>query len=301
MIDALLRSFERHLRAENVSDSTLTQYLGSARVFAAWLEPRDALDATRADVEEWLATLHETLRPATVRYRYLGLRAFYDWLAAEGEIAVNPFGPRGDRRIRPPSLPESPKDVVKLEKMAELFKLLDKARRWRDAVILAVLYDTGMRATELADCRAVNVDLEHGTILLEQTKGQRPRMVSISPVTCRYIDRYWRRERLHPAYLVNGTRGKMTRSGIYQVVSGLFEEVGVKGIGAHDLRHTSATHQVLSGEVSESGLMQLMGWKSSAMARRYTEQGRVQAAMAEHKRSSPMTRLMEKGRPLERP
>jgi integrase len=290
----MIRSFERHLRAENLSPSTRLQYTGSAERFEAWLGERDLMAATRADVESWLVELHERQRPATVRYRYLGLRAFYDWLLDEGEIEASPFGPPGARRIRPPELPETAQDVVDVEAIARLFRLLDRHKRWRDAVVIAVLYDTGMRASELAGALSENVDLEAGTILLETTKGRRPRLVGIAPETSRYIDRYWRRPRRDERYLINGSRGRMTREGIYHVVSSCFAEIGVPNIGPHDLRHTSATHQVLSGEVSESGLMATMGWRSSAMVRRYTEQGRVEVALAEHRRASPMARLAER-------
>jgi integrase len=164
-------------------------------MFASWLGGRDLLSATRADVENWLVHLHQSCRPATVLSRYMGLRRFYDWLLAEEEIAENPFGSHGARRIRPPEVPETHKQVVSPDDMLRVFRLLDRQKRWRDAVVIAVLYDTGMRASELAQALTENVDLDAGTILLERTKGRRPRLVGIAPETIRYIDRYWRQPR----------------------------------------------------------------------------------------------------------
>lgn len=301
--DPLVRSFERHLRAEARSESTRVQYIGSANLFLTWLADQDAattvLTAKRADIEEWLAGLHGTLRPATVRYRYLGLRAFYDWLADEEEIRTNPFGRPDARRIRPPELPESPKDVATQEQLNDVFKLLDRHRRWRDAVVLSVLYGTGMRASELADTLSEHVDIgENGTIYIPKAKSRRTRTVMLPPRTTRYIDRYWRMRpdkggRKDDRWLVNGTRGQMTRSGIYQVVRQCFEAAGVKNviIGAHDLRHTSATHVAASGIVGESDAMVTYGWSTPEMWRRYTDQARQKSALAAMRKADPMAQL----------
>jgi len=292
----ILNSYRRHLLAEGRSLTTLPNYLIAVRQFVKFLESEapgtDLLNASRADVEAWMVSLRGQFRPATIWTRHVNLRGFFDWLVREEEIPRSPFGPRTDRRLRPPVIPESPKDVVPTEKLAELFRRFDRKREWRDAVIVSVLYDTGMRASELANTLTEYVNLEGGTILIPTTKGKRVRVVRISPPTTRYIDRYWRKPRRAPEYMVNGNRGAMTRSGVYQVVSALFEGVGLPGIGPHDLRHTSATHQVLSGEITEASLMALMGWQSPEMARHYTNQGRVQAAFRDHEKSSPMTRLL---------
>ena len=56
---SLLRSFERHLRAENRSENTVESYLESLRQAEAFLADRgrDLLDARRADLEAYLGDL----------------------------------------------------------------------------------------------------------------------------------------------------------------------------------------------------------------------------------------------------
>lgn len=63
----------------------------------------------------WLDSLRPRYAPGSLRNRYLGLRAFYDWMADEGEIERNPFGPPRARRIKPPIVPETTKDVASRE------------------------------------------------------------------------------------------------------------------------------------------------------------------------------------------
>jgi integrase/recombinase XerD len=288
--NALLVSFERHLRAERKDPDTIAHYVGASQQFLDYCtqERLPAVEnVTREHVEMWLEALHERYRPHTVRNRYIGLRIFYKWLAEEGEIAKNPMA-----RIKPPSVEESPKDVVTQENMAKVLAMLEKAKRWRDCALIALLYDTGMRTGELADLRTEHVNLYTGVIFLMKTKAGRIRTVHLSPKGIRYVDRYHRRPRADEEYLLNGPRGKLTRSGIYWAVRRAFEEAGVPGtIGGHDLRHTSASHVAEAGLMGESDAMALYGWSDPDMYRHYSAQARAKAALDAHARSSPLERL----------
>jgi site-specific recombinase XerD len=84
---SLLRSFERHLRAENRSDNTVESYLESIRQAEAFLagRGRTLLDARRADLEAFLGDLLQRRAPATAATRYKVLRILYAWLEEEAD------------------------------------------------------------------------------------------------------------------------------------------------------------------------------------------------------------------------
>ena len=90
---SLLRSFERHLRAENRSDNTVESYLESIRQAEAFLagRGRTLLDARRADLEAFLGDLLQRRAPATAATRYKVLRILYAWLEEEEEITASPM------------------------------------------------------------------------------------------------------------------------------------------------------------------------------------------------------------------
>jgi site-specific recombinase XerD len=101
------RSFDRHLRAENKSPRTIETYLDETYLdavlqLAEYLRNRDiALDeATRGDIEGFLASILSRWKPATASNRYRALRIFYAWLKDEGEIEVNPMA-----KMKPPAVP----------------------------------------------------------------------------------------------------------------------------------------------------------------------------------------------------
>lgn len=284
----LLTSYRRHLMAEGKAPATVDHYIGSATEYLEYAEQNglpELATMRREHVEMWLEELRKAYSPHSVRNRFIGLRLFFKWLLEDGEVQKNPM-----ERIKPPIIEESPKDVVSVEDMAKVLGLLERNRKWRDAALISLLYDTGMRASEVADCRTEHVNLETKSLLIPKTKANRIRVVSLSSRAVRSLDRYWRRPRKEEEWAFNGPRGKMTRSGVYSAVTRVFREAGIAGtIGAHDLRHTSASHVV--GVMSESAMMTLYGWTDPAMARHYARQALVKNAFAEHAAASPLERL----------
>jgi site-specific recombinase XerD len=303
--EGLVRSFERHLRAENKRQPTIDHYVGASRQFLAFAAAENLPsieNVTREHVEMWLERLHETYRPHSVKNRFVGLRIFLRWLAGEGEIERDPT-----TRIRMPRVDAVDKDIASEAELARVFAMLDKAARdrkapkaeraraERDALVIAMLYDCGMRAGELADLKAEHVSSDTGLIYIAKSKNHRSRMVRLSPVGLRYLDRYLRHLDATPVYLLEGKRGRMTRSGVYQVVTERFKQAGVKAtIGPHDLRHTSASHVV--GSLSESEMMTLYGWQDADMARHYSRQALEKTALEAHGRASPLTKLLGGGK-----
>jgi site-specific recombinase XerD len=82
---SLLRSFERHLRAQNRSERTVGNYLESARRVEVFLEGRGKRleEATQADLEDFLADILRRRSANTAATRYKVMRVLYRWLEEE--------------------------------------------------------------------------------------------------------------------------------------------------------------------------------------------------------------------------
>jgi site-specific recombinase XerD len=89
----LIRSFERHLRAENRSGRTIATYLVGLRQADAFLRARGTtLEAvTRADLEAFLADVLLRRSASTAATYYKPLKLLYAWLVEEEEIAADPM------------------------------------------------------------------------------------------------------------------------------------------------------------------------------------------------------------------
>jgi hypothetical protein len=105
----LLRSFERHLRAENRSDKTVATYLIAARQAEAFLAARGLgfTGAGRPDLEAFLGDLLARRAASTAVTYHKVLKVLYRWLEEEEEVAANPTA-----KLRPPIIPEQPVPVV---------------------------------------------------------------------------------------------------------------------------------------------------------------------------------------------
>src|SRR5215212_5539495 len=99
-LDALVPSWEIHLRAERKAEATIETYVAGVRPYLAWCVDGAHAPLDRANLQNWTAGLLDAGRsPATAKTRMMGVRHFARWLAEEGEIENDPF-----LRLRPPKV-----------------------------------------------------------------------------------------------------------------------------------------------------------------------------------------------------
>ncbi len=206
------------------------------RAFLQYLEKERRCGAST--VNNRLAALHSF-------FRYLQIEEPEKLLHCQRILAV-PF-----RRHARPAV-----GYLSADKLSVLLKqpALQTRQGRRDAVLLSVLYDTGVRVQELSDLTGQDLRLETPPHVRVCGKGRKMRAIPLMEKTVRLLKEYLRErqldrpERRREPLFQNRAGAQLSRSGIryilskYTVRARAVDHNFPDKISPHTLRHTKAMH-----------------------------------------------------------
>jgi integrase len=210
----------------------------------------------KVNVQKYITARCNSVAPATVLREVSVLKHILS-LAVEWEIIpVNPS--QGVKAPKPPA------GRLRYLQPTELRALIDACPDWlRPIVGLAV--STGMRRSEILGLRWLDLDLEHGRLMLPQTKNGEGRIVYLNQIAVASIESLpssenWRTtDRLFP---------DIGPDQISVAFGRVCKKVGIEDFSFHDLRHTAASWMRMKGADIHT-VAQLLGHKDLRMAARY--------------------------------
>lgn len=268
----LAADFLVHLGAElQLSTHTVAAY---RRDVARCLRGRETLP-DRAELIAHLRRLRERFAPASVARAVAALRGFFRFLYAEGHIDVDPseglLGARLEQKL-PAVLGRRA-----VEQLLAAFPA-DQPLGLRNRALLHVLYATGARVSEAVGLTPGSYLAEHA-FLRVLGKGNKERLVPLSPLACELLERYVGevRPRLLQRASSPADRLFLSRNGlpldrmrVYRIVREAAARSGlVVACSPHTLRHSFATHLVTGG-ADLRVVQELLGHASLSTTQIYT-------------------------------
>ena len=228
-------------------------------------------------------SLDSGLSPRTVNLRLSALSSYCSWAVRHSLIASNPV-----RRISRPKesrrLPEFYTELT-MERFLDSNGLDGSGKasdsmslhEYRNAVMLLVIYATGMRRSEIVGLRRCDFDPDR-RVFTVLGKGDKMREIPVPVSVCQEISLYLERIRKEFPDIRTDSRFFLTDSGapLYPefVNEAVHEELdGVEGFtgkkSPHVLRHSLATH-LLNNGADLNSIKEILGHSSLAATQVYT-------------------------------
>ena len=263
--------FEKRYSANSIESysSDLTQYSN----FCIDSGTAD-LDLDHKLIRMWIVSLLEKgISSRSVNRKLSTLKIFSKYLIREGILKSNPL----DKVLKPKMNKRIPSfvDEIRLNDILDTFEFGNDYSGIRNQIIIEILYQTGIRRSELIGLKTSSVDVDENNL---KVKGKRnkERIIPINPQLTRRIISYLElKEITFPE--INSESLLLTANGlpiypklVYRLVNSFLKMVTtLEKKSPHLLRHTFATHLLNKG-ADINAIKELLGHANLSATQIYT-------------------------------
>lgn len=284
-IEEAIQRFADHVAVERrLAAGTVKYYVGGVEDFARFLGEQGVCDldeVTSRHVREWqMALVVSGHKPGTVTKLLTALRVWFRYLRRQHYIDRDIMA-----RITPPKSGKHLPVFFRRQEAEHIYDDIypDTFDGQRDRLVLRMLYETGMRRSELANLPIENIDTV-GLSIKVHGKRDKERVIPIENEMAHNITRYLAlREQViaeqreqHPEYeeprtLLVSSDGKAVTDGkIYKIVEKYMSVLSnAERTSPHIFRHTFATHMLDEG-ANIDAIKDLLGHSSLDSTEIYT-------------------------------
>jgi integrase/recombinase XerC len=269
--------FLKYLQAEKrYAEHTIKAYKNDLNQFHAFCQDSDpeGMDLHFKTIRSWVVKLMDSgYNSRTVHRKLTSLSSYCKYLIKEGQLEANPM----DKVLKPKVKQRVPAFVeeTKMEHLLNDFDFGEDFTGIRNRLVLDLLYQTGMRRSELIGLRTGSINREEKSL---KVKGKRDkeRIIPMNVELAEAVDRYMimRNEVLSlnsDDHLILTLKGRPAYDKlIYRIVEKYLALVTtLDKKSPHMLRHTFATHMLNRG-ADLNAIKELLGHSSLSATQVYT-------------------------------
>ena len=240
----------------NRADSTYRTYSRIFSSFEEWVENDELETITAQRADGYLNYLDEVrgVEAQTVLNHWIPLSSFWKWASKElgvpHVIAEGVPRPKVRQKQRMPYTHEEVKLILRgvrymkaWDPASEQHVEVERRTLVRDLAVVAVLLDTGIRASELCDLQLAHFNRKSGKLIVMHGKGDKQRTLPLGDRSRRRLWQYLTKRgecgAADPLF-VTKKGGAFDRDYLYRLVSRAGKRYGVANVGPHRFRHTFA-------------------------------------------------------------
>lgn len=221
-----------------LKEVTQGRYLDSV-VRLARFHQRSPGDLGPAEVREWVSQLEGSgIGPSRLNQHFAGVKFLYRKTVGRPEVVSFLSTPK-----RPERLPA----VLSVEQVDRLLAALETPKY---RVFFTTIYAAGLRISEGCALETGDIDAAREVIHVRHGKGDKERLVMLSPRLLGLLRAYWRQERPPAPYLFTGQLGRPLNPAVARTALRLAAaSAGLdrRKVTPHVLRHSFATHLLEAG------------------------------------------------------
>ena len=278
----LIDDFNTYIRCEqNVSAHTVVSYSTDLKQWAYYAtdghpENLNAMDVTTSDLRQWVVHLsRKGISARSIKRKVAALNSFFRYLMKQHGLKHNPAADlvvARPKKTLPSVIPAAQTRAV-LDRMPDP----EDFRQTRNHLIVEMLYETGMRASEIATLKDSYVDTSAGSVKVTG-KRNKQRIIPIGNRLCEEINGYRAlRDAIAPqqseandCFLVKHDGTGITYLTVLKAVhEALDGNVTASRRTPHTLRHSFATDMLNNGADLNS-VKELLGHQSLETTQIYT-------------------------------
>jgi len=229
------QNFIERLTIKGVTKRTIEAYTRNIAQISLFFN-QNPLELKEKQLNQYLYHLKTTRTGATAfKHAIYSLRSLYE---LNGKKAM---------KTKLPSIPQ-PERLPTVLSLEECKKLIQAPDNLRDRYLIAFMYSSGLRISEVSKLKIGDIDTDRMQIRVVQGKGNKDRYVPLSKYIAerlpKYLDMY-----KPQIYLFNSCNGKQfSVRGIQRIFREAMKKTGIlKKVTSHTLRHSYATHLLESG------------------------------------------------------
>ena len=281
----IIKDYLTFCRSQKRLDSkTLKAYSIDLKQFAAFLTPNyvnNVLLINREVLENFIAFLHNSYKPKTVKRKLASLKAFFHILEYRDFIEINPFNKMQIRFREPLLLPKTiPLHTIELflstiySSHANAKTDFQKRQTARDIALIELLYATGMRISELCSLKYKDIDL-YDRVVRIYGKGAKERQLQICndcviSALENYISIYQTTKNDDNYFFINTSGTRMSEQSVRNMIVKYCNLAGIsQHITPHMFRHSFAT-LLLEEDVDIRYIQEMLGHSSINVTEIYT-------------------------------